>query len=523
MGTHRKRSRSALTLTATAAAIALAFQAPARADAIDNLIDKLKAKGVLSEEEYQEFKDARDGEKAVTRKRKQEEDETRTKSEDRSKTEMVGNFNNGLTWESADKKNSLHLGGRLQLDYRKFGGDDALAADTFDIRRAYLTVDGKFWEYYTFDVTADFASLAGGPIATTTNSTVTGCSGNPVGGLPCTPTVSSTSATSTGTASHLDVAWLNAAWWKGAQFRFGQFKMPYSIEELTSSRFIDFQERSILNQFVPAKERGIMLHGTPIDGVFYGIALSTGQGKNNNETNNNVDSNDIIGRAGVNIAELIGQKGAVYHVAIDYSQGTIPVAAVPSGRTEGRGITFFSSAAFTGADLDRTRAGIEGSVALGPVKLQAEYLAAKYKGTSAATATTTATGFDRGIDIWYASVNWLITGERYADNYRNGAYSRIVPKNNFSPKGGGWGAWELGLRYTDFDASDFKTDNPVGSGVLGGTNKASAYTLGVKWLPTPNTRFLLNYIHTDFDKNITVNSKSTDKEDALTFRAQFDF
>ena len=76
------------------------------------------------------------------------------------------------------------------------------------------------------------------------------------------------------------------------------------------------------------------------------------------------------------------------------------------------------------------------------------------------------TDFSRGIDAWYASVNWLITGERYADNYRNGAFGRIRPNANFSPNAAGMGAWELGLRYTNFDASDFKNSNDAGTGAI---------------------------------------------------------
>ena len=500
------------------AALGVAFTPIAHADALDNLIEKLKEKGIINEQEYKDVIEVREGERAVARKRKQETDEVRTKTEDRAKTEMVGNFSDGIRWESADKKNSIGLNGRMQLDYRNFSGDDAWAADTFDIRRAYLTVAGKFWDYYSFDLSADFAGLTGGTANVTTTTT---CSAD-----PCTKgNISSTSSTvNPRQASHLDVAWFNAAWWQGAQFRFGQFKMPMSIEEQTSSRFIDFQERSIVNQFVPAKERGIMLHGTPTTGLFYGVAVSTGQGKNNNENDNTTDGTDYIGRVGVNIAEMVGQKSAVYHLAAAYSTGKVPSGAVPGGtisaRTEGRGATFFNTAAFDGANVERTRTGLEGAVAYGPVKVQAEYVKSDYDGTSKAGKD-----FSRGIDTWYASVNWLITGERYADNYRNGAFGRIRPNANFSPSAAGMGAWELGLRYTNFDASDFKFVPNDGTGTIGNTvtNKANAYTVGLKWLPTPNTRFLLNYIQTKFDTPVTSGGVKADDEKAITFRAQFDF
>ncbi|MDQ3260676.1 MAG: OprO/OprP family phosphate-selective porin, partial [Pseudomonadota bacterium] len=155
---------------AISAAFGLGFAPIAQADALDNLIEKLKEKGVISEDEYQEVIEVREGERAVARKRRQEESEKNTKAEDRAKTEMVGNFSDGIRWESADKKNSIGLNGRMQLDYRNFSGDDNLIADTFDIRRAYLTVGGKFWEHYTFDLTADFAALAGSNSITTTTT-----------------------------------------------------------------------------------------------------------------------------------------------------------------------------------------------------------------------------------------------------------------------------------------------------------------------------------------------------------------
>lgn len=516
------------TLLAVSVSIALgvAFAPVAHADALDNLIEKLKEKGVITEDEYKDVIEVREGERAVAKKRRQETDEARTKAEDRAKTEMVGNFSDGIRWESADKKNSIGLNGRMQLDYRSYGGDDALIANTFDIRRAYLTVAGKFWDYYTFDLSADFAGLVGSDQVTTTTTTT--CTANPCNGANPGSNISS-SSTSTYNArqkSQLDVAWFNVGWWQGAQFRFGQFKMPFSLEEQTSSRFIDFQERSVMNSLVPGKERGVMLHGTPLTGMFYGLAFSNGQGKNENENNPVADGTDLIGRVGINIAEMVGQKNAVYHLAVGFSDGKIPAAATPSARTEGRGLQYFTTGAFTSnkADIDRTRQGLEGAVAIGPVKFQAEYTKVNYGGT---TAGASGVDFDRSIDAWYAAVNWAITGEPYAASYRNGAFGRLRPNNNFSPNGSGWGAWELGLRYSNFDASDFQlaATNPTGSGVLntGLTNEAKAYTVGLKWLPTPNTRFLLNYIQTDFGTPITINSIKAEDEKAITFRAQFDF
>lgn len=467
----------------------LGFGMGAYADSTDDIINALIGKGVLTEEEGALLMKGRTGEKEAAEKKKA--------------TAISAKFKDGITFESGDGENKMSINGRIQLDYRNFDWDEgnstganAADADTYDIRRAYLGAKGTFLKYYDWEVTADFAGQSN--------------------------------------TSHLDVAYLNAKWWKEAQFQFGQFKMPFSLEERTSSRFIDFQERSFVNNasLVPGKERGMMIHGTPFTGVNYALAFSNGAGKNTNETDIREDGKDFILHADTNLAEIMGNKDMVIHLGASYTNGDLPAAAVGSQRTEGRGATFFSAAAFNGGlpnngigtknTMERTRTGLEGAFAYGPVKFQAEYAKANFEGETNANVS-----FDRDIKAAYAEVLWLITGESYADSYKGGKFDRIKPKNNFSPDKGvsGLGAWEIGLRYSDFDASDFKTTNIAGTGQLsaGFTNEADAWTLGLKWIATPNTRFMLNYIDTDFDAPVTVNGVTEDGEKAVTFRAQFDF
>ena len=469
-----------LALTALVAALLGASQ-PARAQSeiFDDLLEKLRDKGVLSQDEYNALKQARDEERLEQRAERRKEAmkeaqavEKEEKAKEEEKTTLKGRFRDGFTFESGDKQHSISVTGRVQADYRSFSEDstNANSANTFDVRRAYIGVTGKFYNDWTFDVTADVAQTS---------------------------------------APQLDVAWLNWGKYKPVQARAGQFKMPFSLEELTSSRFIDFQERSLVNSLVPAKERGAMLHGSPGTGLFYGVALSNGAGKNANETSAIEDSKDIIGRLGVNAAEWLDNKDIVLHVAGAYSTGTIPGNASPVGsgvRTEGRGLTFFNTANFGAAtdDVDRSRTGGELSVAWGPIKAQAEYVKSNFDWTAGGV------GFDQDIKAYYAEAMWLITGEKYADAYRGGAYAAIKPKNTFGS--GGWGAWEVGVRYTDFDAEDFTPS-------AGLTNKATAYTVGLKWIPVTNVRFYLNYVMTDFDTPVAVNGGTTDNEEAITLRA----
>jgi phosphate-selective porin OprO/OprP len=176
---------------------------------------------------------------------------------------------------------------------------------------------------------------------------------------------------------------------------------------------------------------------------------------------------------------------------------------------------------------------LEGAVAFGPVKLQAEGTQVSYSGTS-----TGGVGFDRGVDVYYVSAAWWITGETWASAYRNGLFGRIIPKNNLRIGEPGWGALMVGLRYSRLDGTDFKLaqsagnpgGNPTGTGQLapGFTNKADAYTLGLTWVVAPQLRFYLDYIQTEFDTPVAITATggiatTTDKEKAINFRAGIDF
>jgi phosphate-selective porin OprO/OprP len=101
-------------------------------------------------------------------------------------------------------------------------------------------------------------------------------------------------------------------------------------------------------------------------------------------------------------------------------------------------------------------------------------------------------------------------------------FGRIKPKHNFDSKNG-WGAFELGVRYSKFDASDFQQILAAPTATTSFTSEADAWTAGAKWIFNPNARVLLNYVRTDFDTDILVNSKLDDTEEAVVLRAQYDF
>lgn len=415
-------------------------------------------------------------------------------------------FKDGITFEDGSGNWKLAINGRAQGDYRHFS-PDADAADTFSLRRARLGGTVTFYKDYSVRVEGEYAG----------NST-------------------------TLTYGYLDINKFPAA-----KLRLGQFKPFYGLERSMSTNFIDFQERSMADVLLGSTyDRGLMVYGSPLTGFNYSLAYINGTGTSD-ENNAKSDGKDFTTRASLNLAEIQGWKDSIAHFGGFYANGNEGSRRlanfIPGGQTEGRGLQFFSTICATSVcggtaatanafkdNVERSRGGYELALARGSVKLQGEYITTSFDGP----------GYSRDIDAWYASTVWNITGESFAGMYKDGVFGRLKPKNNYKSGAEGWGAFQLGLRYSKFDASDFrKTGNAAGTGVLlntptattegllVATNEADAWTLGLNWVLNPNVRVVTNWVHTNYETPVLVRingvNKSLDKEDALTMRAQFDF
>lgn len=458
----------------------------ALADSTTDIVDALVSKGVLTEEEG----------KLISKGH-----ETKKKAEGN-----IG-FKNGFKINSGDGKSNFSVNGRIQSDYRYFDTAEHAgsaiqanpSADTFDIRRAYLGAKGTFRNFINWEATTNVA----------------------------------------GTSS-MKYMWLEAAFSDKVKVRFGQFKPMFGLEQNTSSRFIDMTERDWVASMAPGVTRGVMIHGSPYTGVNYGLAMNTGStavsymadaGEGVNDTFNNGDGKQYTANVRVNIAEIIGNKEAIMHVGGSIASDTDaskPVAGSLSFRTNARGTIFFNSTTGLGGNtIDITRAGLEAIGAYGPLKLQAEWAQMGFSNTNVAATE------DKDINAWYVNASYMLTGETYASAYKNGVFDRMSPKADYLGLGSsGWGAWEIGARYSKFDATDLPLATVTG-GPNANADRVYSYTAGVKWITDPNTRFMLDYVYTDFARSITGNLSSSapftvfpeakQSEKAVNLRAQFDF
>lgn len=94
--------------------------------------------------------------------------------------------------------------------------------------------------------------------------------------------------------------------------------------------------------------------------------------------------------------------------------------------------------------------------------------------------TLTAGSFDA--QGWAIDAGWFLTGESM--KYKAGSFSGIKP--NKSVRDGGWGAWQVAVRFENMDLND--------GTYFGGD--ADVFTAGLNWHPTSNTRLMANYAAT---------------------------
>ena len=153
--------------------------------------------------------------------------------------------------------------------------------------------------------------------------------------------------------------------------------------------------------------------------------------------------------------------------------------------------------------------------------------------------TTSLTAFNT-LDIdsttTYHEFVYNLTGEKWSDAYKAGAFTGIKPLSNYQFGKGGTGAWQIAVRYSTYTAN-YPGIGTTAGGVTGTTistggraensESASTLTYGVNWLLNPNTAIKLNYAVTHFDRAVyilsTTNKSTTDVENVLSLRAQINF
>jgi phosphate-selective porin OprO/OprP len=432
---------------------------------VEEILNILRQNGTISEEQKKMLL-----ERAAQEQIRAAEERAKDKAQmekDRMAALIAGVEKGKPYLKSADGDFRFELDGRVYLDYDVAEGDaKALTgpdlADRFLVRAARLGVTGQLYKWIDLKIEADFTQ-----------------------------------------AITLKDGYIDFRFMPGLALRAGQFKTPFSQEELTSSRFIDFVDRSVLNELAPARDAGAMLHGQFFDGILsYAVGVFNGAGENGVD---NSDGKDAVGR--VVIAPFKPTKNywlKGLQVAGDMTYGDQDSSASAQGRNVARTnprFTFFTAQPARG---DRERLGAELYWPIGPGSLKFEW--AQQRNERIHLGSGGADLADVYATAWFVTGTFILTGE---DKPLAGP---VIPKRPFNPlaKEFGMGAWELALRYSELF---FESDSPVdffdgniGNGITGGgvtaENGVRVITAGVNWYLNPRVRYMLNWSHYEYDNDL---------------------
>lgn len=178
---------------------------------------------------------------------------------------------------------------------------------------------------------------------------------------------------------------------KGANITIGNQKMPFGLEELTSSKDISVLERSaITEQYAVGRAEGIKLHGSAGGKSTYAVGVFTD------------DEKDAEIGFAARYTLAFGGDSSLFHLGFAYK------------------------------DIDEDSAiGVEGAFASGPFHVQAEYVDGE-------------TASNDDLSGYYLQAGYILTGE--SRPYKGGKFKRVKPE-------GKGGAWELVARYEDGDGN----------------------------------------------------------------------
>ena len=480
------------------AAVCATMSAPAfAANDTKNLLDLLLKKGVITQAEYETYLKSDEYENQQF-KEKRTDDDLAKAAKYIQKHEKDGSVTeNGVGLQSADGQHRINLEGRIHFDYRNFNSafandiqndkDTAKFGNNFEVRRARIGLNGYVFKDIGFKI--------------------------------LTNTLGSDS-------NLIDEAWLNFGYVKEAQVRIGRFKQQNNLEELTSSNNIDFMERSYVNQFAPGKKLGVMLHGVPTTGLVYGVSMYQNAFAQTTSNGNSERS----ARLALNAAELMSINDQVMHLGVSSTSGDFDVtassniAALATIRSEDRGMEAYRAniAVSTDKNLLVTKEiqGLELAYAYGPFKLQSEYSEVKLSGKDMNNNNGTVEGSGK-IKNNYVAALYNITGESWSGAYKDGTFGALKPASNFKP-GAGTGLWQVGVRVSEYDASDIVLTGA--SAASFGSPKGKTITYGLTWFINPNARVMLNHSMTKLGTAFTPSYMTGgDSERVTTLRMQYNF
>ena len=417
----------------------------------EQILDILKKNNQITEEQYGDLMQKAKAEKA------------KAPAKESKESDFEVSWKDGLQVQSKDKAFKVKVGGRIQTDFAVIDADDELeklgdrvgediSGHGMEFRRARMYIEGTMFENTEWKAEFDFTDSEAKPADVWI-------------GLKDLPYI-----------GHLKV---------------GHMKEPFSLEEITSSRFNTFMERALPNAFSPARNMGVMIHNAELDErLTWAVGGFEETDDDTGDTFTDFSDWDVTVRVtGLPWYEEKGRQ--LVHLGLGYTHKFRDDGSNALGvRFRNRPETHITDLRLAdtgniqavGADVINP----EFALVYGPFSLQGEYF---YSFVTAGDQS----GFpdDPAFSGFYVYASYFLTGENRVYKPSAGAFDRVRPLCNFNPKKGTWGAFETAVRYSQIDLVDDDAN------IRGG--KEDNITLGLNWYFNPNMKMMFNYVYADVE------------------------
>ena len=459
------KTKKQTTILNLLASLCLCVVAPVQAEnqALMELLKALQENGTIDEKTYELVKNVAQSEsenqKMVVQEITREEvNDSVDKAADKAVKEKTE-----LASKELDKKekseNSIKIGGRIQIDAATYNDDIAGHSDGTEIRRARLYVQGNLGKAWGYKLQYDFAD----------DIDIDG----------------------------LRDAYLDFTGFESFKIRIGHTKESFSLQNMTSSKYVLFTERALPIVFSRGRNLGLQLsHNDKNWSAAVGVY---GRGVNGAQ----LDNDEGFGVSSRVTYAPINEENRVLHLgatAAYRSTGSIDALRFRVRPESHLTNTRLVDTGFFDADSYNRFVG-ETAFISGPFHIQGEYYHTSVDRDISANADLDFSGF-------YVEGGWFLTGESMNYKPSKGIYSRVTPRGIVGK--GGIGAWQVALRYSSLDLTD--------EDITGGEEEN--FTLGLNWYATPNIRFAANYVNV-LDVKGGINDG--DEPESFQIRSQVEF
>jgi len=308
--------------------------------------------------------------------------------------------------------------------------------------------------------------------------------------------------------------------WLG-YLRFGHFKAPIGLEELTSSRYITFLERSLPHRLVPGRELGLAAFnhslGENVTWAYGAFFDEMSESAHAIEDDN--EGTRVVGRVTWTPRyDELSMGRYLIHTGLAYCYTRPRKEDDPLGLgADFRPVHFSARPEIhrgdplvdTGDINTRQYHVLDGELAWvrGPLSVQSEVVWASLERMEGGAT-----------DLYgaYVFASYFLTGEHRTYDRQSGTFDRITPFENFwivnTPGGrrAGWGAWEIAARWSYLDFSE----------VAG--QQLNDLSVGCNWYWNPHCRMMLNWIH-PFAHDSPVAAADDAQGDIVAMRLHVDF